>query len=89
MPKVYNGQIHIRVPPQLHEEVAREAFERGTSISALCSQALLIRRVLKDLNPWKTVDALWASNRDADISVLESDIDEAVRAARRARVPAR
>lgn len=83
MAKTYNGQLHVRVPPEIHEEIAREAFNRGTSISGICAQALLLRRALSHLDPWKTIHHIWEANKDTDIKVIEKDISEAIRETRK------
>ena len=40
----YAGRILIRVPSQLHKDLAREAFESGRSINQLCLEAILARK---------------------------------------------
>ena len=40
----YVGRILIRVPSQLHKNLAREAFESGRSIKQLCLEAILARK---------------------------------------------
>jgi hypothetical protein len=83
MAKSYNGQIHVRISPELHEEMAKESFETGTPISGLCAQALIARRVLQNIEPWKSVEAVWQANKRTDVGKLEEDISEAIRAARK------
>jgi hypothetical protein len=56
MPRPFNGQIHVRVPASVHEEVAKEAFDNGTSISGILAQALIVRRALRNIDPWKSID---------------------------------
>ena len=55
MPRPFNGQIHVRVSSSVHEEVAKEAFEKGTSISGILAQALIVRRALRNIDPWKSI----------------------------------
>jgi predicted HicB family RNase H-like nuclease len=43
----YAGRILIRVPSELHKDLAREAFESGRSIKELCLEAILARRALR------------------------------------------
>jgi hypothetical protein len=83
MSRAFKGQIHVRIPPTVHEDVAKEAFERGTSISGICAQALTVRRVLRDIDPWKTIEAIWEANRDVDQKELEADIKGAIKAVRK------
>jgi hypothetical protein len=83
MAKNFNGQLHVRVPPEIHEEVAREAFEKGSSISGICAQALVVRKALSQLDPWKAIHALREANKDVDLKTLEKDIREAIRESRR------
>lgn len=83
MAKAFKGQIHVRIPPEVHEEVAREAFEKGTSISGICAQALVVRRALHDMDPWKSIEAVWEANKKTDLAQLEKDVKEAIRATRK------
>jgi len=69
MTRSFNGQIHVRVPSGVHEEIAKEAFERGTSISGIFAQALIVRRALRNIDPWKSI----------------SEVQSAVKAVRRDR----
>ena len=45
--RTFNGKILLRVSPEMHEELAREAFESGRSINRLCLEAILARKALK------------------------------------------
>jgi HicB family len=85
MPRNFNGQIHVRVSSDLHEEIAKEAFERGTSISGILAQALIVRRALKSIDPWKAIDELQSANRDLPVDEIERTVAEAVKAVRRTR----
>lgn len=83
MPRVFNGQVHIRVPSSIHEEIAKEAFEKGTSISGIFTQALMVRRTLRDMNPWKAIDDVRAANRNVSSREVERAIGQAVKAVRK------
>ena len=85
MPRPFNGQIHVRVPTEVHEEVAREAFERGTSISGILAQALIVRRVLKKIDPWKSITEVQAANRNVLPREIERTVAAAVKAVRKSR----
>jgi hypothetical protein len=63
MPRRFDGQIRVRVPSSLHKEVAKEAFEKGTPISEIFNQALMLRKVLKNRDPWKSICAVQSANR--------------------------
>ena len=80
----FSGKILIRVPPQLHRELAREAFESGRSINQLCTEAILARKALKHYDPWRAVESLWEKNRHVDPRRLARDIREAITEVRRA-----
>lgn len=84
MARAFNGQIHVRVSPEMHEEVAKEAFEQGTSISGILAQALTVRRALKDIDPWKTIHEIQSANRGVPLEVVEREVDRAVKAIRKA-----
>ena len=81
----FNGQIHVRVPAEVHKEVAMEAFERGTSISGIFAQALIVRRTLKTIDPWKAIDEVRVANRDRSENSIEAAVAKAVKAVRKSR----
>jgi len=81
----FNGQIHVRVPAEVHKEVATEAFERGTSISGICAQALIVRRTLKTLDPWKAIEDVQEANRDRSEKSINATVVKAVKAVRKGR----
>ena len=83
--RTFNGKILLRVPPEIHKELARESFESGRSISQLCMEAILARKALKNYDPWKSVEKLWGKNRESDTAKLTSEIRGAILEARRAR----
>ena len=85
MPRVFNGQIHIRVPSDVHEEVAQEAFEKGVSISGILAQALIVRRALRNLDPWKSIEAVQAANRRIPARHVERVVAQAVKDVRKRR----
>jgi hypothetical protein len=81
----YAGKILIRVPPELHRELAREAFESGRSINQLCLEAILARKALRRYDPWKAVEEIWEKNRGVDAKKLQKDILKGLSEVRRAR----
>ena len=81
----FTGQIHVRVPAEVHQEVATEAFERGTSISGIFAQALTVRRALRNIDPWKAIEEVKAANRNLPQSHIEAEVSKAVRAVRKGR----
>lgn len=81
--RVFGGQVHVRLSTEAHEDVAKEAFEKGTSISRIVAQSLMIRRALKNIAPWKTVAEIRDANRDVDPKQLEKDIAESIKAVRK------
>src|SRR5580698_942521 len=85
MPRAFNVQIHVRVPAGLHEEVAKEAFEKGTSISGILAQALIVRRALRNVDPWKSIDEVQSANRGMSAAEVENSVARAVKAVRKAR----
>jgi hypothetical protein len=84
MPR-FNGQIHVRVPSSLHEEVAKEAFEKGTSISGIFVQALVVRRALRKTNPWKSISEVQSANRSVAQAEVERAVAKTVKAVRKNR----
>jgi hypothetical protein len=85
MARAFKGQVHVRISPELHEEVAREAFDKDISISGIFAQALVARRILQGINPWRAIEATWAKNRGTNVEDLETDITKAVKAVRKSR----
>lgn len=85
MARTFNGQIHVRVPGRLHAEVAKEAFEKGTSISGILAQALMVRQVLRNLDPWKAIEEVQSANRGVQAQEVERAVFRAVKAVRKGR----
>ncbi|MGB8967683.1 MAG: hypothetical protein WCC16_02660, partial [Candidatus Sulfotelmatobacter sp.] len=85
MSRAFNGQIHVRVPASIHEEVAKEAFDKGTSISGILAQALIVRRALRNIDPWKSIDDVHSANRGVSVVEVENSVARAVKAVRKAR----
>ena len=85
MARTFNGQVHVRVPPAVHEEIAKEAFEHGTSISGIISQAVIVRRILRNIDPWKSIKLVQSANRAVPAEEVEREVAKAVRALRKMR----
>jgi hypothetical protein len=85
MLRPFNGQIHVRVSSSVHQEVAKEAFERGTSISGIFAQALIVRRALRNIDPWKSISEVHSANRGIPQAEVERTVARAVRAVRKDR----
>lgn len=85
MSRTFNGQIHVRVPASIHEEVAKEAFDKGTSISGILAQALIVRRALRNVDPWKSIEEVQSANRGVPMAEVENTVAKAVKAVRKAR----
>lgn len=85
MSRAFNGQIHVRVPASLHEEVSKEAFDKGTSISGILAQALVVRQALRNVDPWKSIEEVQSANRGVPAAEVENTVAKAVRAVRKAR----
>ena len=83
--RAFSGQVHVRLSPEMHEKIAKEAFEKGTSISGIIAQSVSARDSLKSIDPWKTVEEIWEANRGVDQEQLEKDIAEAIKAVRKQR----
>jgi hypothetical protein len=79
----FNGQIHVRVSSSVHEEVAKEAFERGTSISGIFAQALIVRRALRNIDPWKSISEVQSANRGVAAAEVERAVARAMKAVRK------
>jgi hypothetical protein len=62
MTRALNGNLFVRFPAKIHEEIAKEASDKGTSISGILMQALIIRRALRQIDPWKSIaEVQWAN----------------------------
>jgi hypothetical protein len=85
MSRPFSGQIYVRVSSNVHEEVAKEAFEKGISISGIFAQALTVRRALRNIDPWKSISEVQSANRDIAEAEVERAVAKAVRAVRKNR----
>jgi hypothetical protein len=85
MSRAFNGQIHVRVPASVHEEVAKEAFDKRVSISGILAQALIVRRALRSVDPWKSIDEVQSANRSVAAAEVERSVARAVKAVRKNR----
>ncbi len=83
MGRAFKGQVHVRVTPDVHEEVAKEAFERGISISGIFAQALTVRKALQNINPWKSIAEVREANSGLSEDEIKSAVDEAIKAVRK------
>jgi hypothetical protein len=81
----YAGRILIRVPSELHKDLAREAFESGRSINQLCLEAILARKALRRYDPWKSIEEIWRQNRRVKPKQAQLDILRAVSEVRHGR----
>ena len=81
----YAGRILIRVPPEVHRELAREAFASGRSINELCLEAIVARKALRKYDPWKAVEEIWDKNQKVRPKQLRADILTAISEARHGR----
>ena len=81
----YAGKILIRVPSELHKDLAREAFQSGRSINQLCLEAIIARKALKKYDPWKAIEEIWRRNRGVKPQRVQSDILRAISELRRGR----
>ncbi len=71
------------MPAGLHKDLAREAFESGTSINRICMESLLARKALKNYDPWKALEKIWKHNRKISASKVAEDVHEAILEVRR------
>jgi len=83
MARTFKGQVHVRISPKVHEEIAKEAFEKGTSKGGIIAQALTVRNVLRNIDPWKSIEAIREANRGVDQVKLGLDIRKAIKAVRK------
>jgi hypothetical protein len=81
----YAGRILIRIPSELHKDLAREAFESGRSINQLCLEAIVARKALRKYDPWKTIEEIWKQNRKIKPKQVKSDILRAISEVRHGR----
>jgi hypothetical protein len=82
VPRSFKGQIHVRVAPGVHEEIAKEAFDKGTSISGIVAQAVTIRSALRNVDPWKSIEKAQSANRGIPFEEIEREVARAVKAVR-------
>jgi hypothetical protein len=65
--------------------VAKEAFDKGTSISGILAQALIVRRALRNVDPWKSIEEVQSANRGVTASEVENTVAKSVKAVRKTR----
>ena len=85
MPRTLTRHIHVRVPSSVHQEIAKEAFEQGISISGIFAQALIVRRALRNIDPWKSIAEVKSANRGVPADEVERVVAKAIRAVRKGR----
>lgn len=83
--KHYSGRLVVRLPQKLHQELAEEAFQAGRSINQLLVESARLRKVVRRVDPWPGVDALWGQAQDLDAAAVEEDVAAAVQEVRRGR----
>jgi hypothetical protein len=81
----YAGRILIRVPSEVHKDLAREAFESGRSINQLCLEAIMARKALRKYDPWNAIEDIWKQNRKIKPRQVQSDILRAISEVRHGR----
>jgi hypothetical protein len=81
----YAGRILIRVPSELHKELAQEAFESGRSINQLCLEAIVARKILRKYDPWKAIEQIWKHNRKVKTKEAQAEIVRAISEVRHGR----
>ena len=81
----YAGRILIRVPSEVHKDLAREAFESGRSLNQLCLEAILARKALRKYDPWKAIEEIWKQSRKVRPKRVQSDILRAISEVRHGR----
>ena len=68
----FNGQLHIRLSPKLHEELAKESFSTGQTMNQLCVEAISMKWVFeKDLKWKKLFKKLLAESKTQNIRFKE------------------
>ena len=85
MARTFKGQIHVRISPEIHKQIAREAFEQGTSISGILAQAVTIRQTLKEIDPWKSIQEVHSANENVSPEIVEREVSKALKAVRKVR----
>jgi hypothetical protein len=81
----FSGRVLLRMPKDLHRDLAEEAFRTGKSINQLCLEALFGRQALKQYDPWGTVERVWQANKHTPTGEVEKEVAAAVREVRRAK----
>jgi hypothetical protein len=69
-----SGRFVVRIPPRLHDELAKEAFERRVSINQICLEALITHKQLRRDESWRALQAQRGRVRSDGFSRLEKEI---------------
>ena len=81
----FSGKLLLRLDPEIHQELAKEAFETGRSINQLCIGAIMIRNELKKYDPWKEIEKVWGKNKNLDEKDVAASVAKAIKEVRRAK----
>ncbi len=72
MSRSFNGQLRLRLSPELREELAKEAFATAKPMNQLCVEAISIKWVLEKDPKWKkSFNKLLAHSKIQNVSFRE------------------
>ncbi|MFI6166751.1 type II toxin-antitoxin system HicB family antitoxin [Nocardia sp. NPDC051052] len=57
--RTYSGKFMVRVPPELHAQLVREAAEQGVSLNLLANQRLALSPPTRLARPRPAFDSVW------------------------------
>lgn len=81
----FSGKLLLRLDPDIHQQLSKEAFETGRSINQLCIGAIMIRNELKKYDPWKEIEQVWEKNKGLSEKDVAAYVAKAIKEVRRAK----
>ena len=81
----FSGKLLLRLDPDIHQQLAKEAFETGRSINQLCFGAIMIRNELKKYDPWKEIEEGWQKNKNLNEKDVAAFVAKTIKDVRRAK----
>ena len=80
-----SDQIVVRLPEKLHQELTQEASESSRSIEQLLVESAILHKILRELDPWPGIQALWERGKNLDSDEVEKDVATALMEVRQER----
>ncbi|HJZ84469.1 MAG TPA: toxin-antitoxin system HicB family antitoxin [Polyangia bacterium] len=81
------GELTLRIPGWMHEELAAEGFERNVSLNRICFEALVLRRELRKSTLWQRTARGLDARRERNLAQVLRAVTECAQEIVRAGAP--